>query len=147
MQSASSRIAGIKKHPFAAVVGVVSAAIVVLIAACADIPEQVVAPEVQPVAPGKNEALLGTWVSEQWPQQKFVFTGDEVRYRELKYSVVLEGSGTYTYTPDGIVEWEITWYSGDFTQWKGHLEGDRITVEFQNSWEDTHGTDTLTRVR
>jgi len=134
------------KHPLAALAVIVSV-MVIFVAACTERPARKTAESGSPVPVERKPPLLGTWVSQQWPEQEFTFTEDEVRYREMKYSVVLEGSGNYTYKPGGNVEWIITWYSGDFTQWKGTLQGDTITVEFHNSWDNSQGTDTLVRVQ
>jgi len=136
----------IKKYPVVAIV-VILAAIVTLTATCMDSPEKIIPLNHKyPTSLGK-ENLLGTWVSEQWPNQNHIFTVDKVKYTELEYSVFLEGSGTYTFEPDGTVEWTITWYSGNFTNWKGVLEGDKMTVEFENSWDGSRGNDTLTKVQ
>lgn len=136
----------VKKHPFVTLF-VTLAAIASFIATCTYSPEKISSRSYKYPSPVEKKDLLGTWVSEQWPEQKHIFTDVEVKYKELKYSVILAGSGTYNLEPDGTVEWTITWYSGNFTNWKGMLEGEKITVEFENSWDGSHGADTLTRVQ
>ncbi|MDW7773554.1 MAG: hypothetical protein SCH71_11770 [Desulfobulbaceae bacterium] len=131
----------------AAVIFISAAVIAVFMAGCTGSPEQTALPAGQSVPAEKNKELCGTWVSEQHPEQKHIFTEEEAIYQELEYSVVLQQSGPYKLRPDGTVEWIITWYSGNYTQWRGKLEGDRISVEFKNSWDESQGRDTLTRVQ
>lgn len=137
------------KHPVIIVAAtlVFLSVTVVLFTTCAKSPEKNVAPGHKGVPNTAEQGILGTWVSEQKPGHKYVFTEDEVKYTEQEHSFVLEGTGKYTLGEDGTLSWTITWYSGNSTRWEGVFKEGRITVEFINSWDGSREKDVLTRVK